>query len=179
MAPLLQLATVFAVFTASLLAQDMEAKVPSQDNNNPIQVEDPSDQTSYISANSPTPIPTSSSNNNALVVCMTMEGTTEGMADVSCSTYEGVTSFSSLATGATGILTASETRSAMSTTGSMETTTGSATRQTVSGTRTSGITASATESGQGSGAERQEMASIFERILVIGVMAVAGGLMGL
>lgn len=132
----------------------------TNNNNNPIQVIDPSDQTSYISPNSPTAIPTpSSSTLGQLVICTTLTGENEALygASSECRTYAALTSFASLTgTAATaGILTASETRSGV---GGVRTTMASET--TMTGTRTGSATeetgtARPTGTGQAeSGAER-------------------------
>ncbi|KAI5361602.1 hypothetical protein Slin15195_G127170 [Septoria linicola] len=163
------------------LAQDMQAIVPPQNNENtlnPIQIEDPSDQTSYISPNSPTPIPSSSASSaiGQIIVCTTL-----GTEGETCSTFAAMTSFSSLTMSATGgILTASETRSTRvvtsTATSEVSTTTGTTTRTRVSGTESA--TAAATESGEGSGAERKAGCGL-EKVVVGGVLAVVGALLAM
>ncbi|GIZ47697.1 hypothetical protein CKM354_001078200 [Cercospora kikuchii] len=149
----------------------------TNNNNNPIQVIDPSDQTSYISPNSPTAIPTpSSSTLGQLVICTTLTGDNEALygASSECRTYAALTSFTRLTgTAATaGILTASETRSGA---GGIRTTMASETM--VTGTRTGSATeetgmARPTETGQAESDAERGVGSIG-----LWTMIATGGLM--
>ena len=155
----------------------------TNNNNNPIQVTDPSDQTSYISPNSPTAIPTpSSSTLGQLVICTTLTGDNEALygASSECRTYAALTSFASLTgTAATaGILTASETRSGV---GGVRTT---VSETMVTGTRTATATeetgtARPTETGQAESGAVREVGSTGLLTMIIASGVVVVGLIGM
>ncbi|KAF2211947.1 hypothetical protein CERZMDRAFT_97867 [Cercospora zeae-maydis SCOH1-5] len=164
------------------LQQDAVNDTNNNGNNNPIQLTDPSDLTSYISPNSPTPIPTTPSSSTAsgqLVICTTLpsDGNDEAAygASSECRTYLAVTSFMSLTgTAATeGILTASETRPgfiSQSTSESTTTATGTST-----GTSTGTAKPTETKTGESGGVVAARMAGLGLWTIVLAV----GGVMGL
>ncbi|KAM3417746.1 hypothetical protein BST61_g5977 [Cercospora zeina] len=161
----------------------------NNNNDNPIQLTNPSDQTSYISPNSPTTIPTTipttqstSTSSGQLVLCTTLpsDGTNEAAfgASSECMTYWAVTSFTSLTgTAATGgILTASETRSGLNSEATSE--------MTVTGTTTSTKTETArpteTKTGESGGVAAVRMAGLeVWMMMVLLAGGAVGGAMGL